>query len=122
MQAMLAILVCVVINSIAQIFLKVGISDLGKKFSLSSTLLTSLITNTYVVFGAVLYGISFILWLYVLSKVKVSYAYPFISLSYALVAVLGFFLLDERISFDAWMGICLVVVGVVLIGMNIGGT
>ncbi|OFV67483.1 MAG: membrane protein containing DUF6, transmembrane [Candidatus Syntrophoarchaeum caldarius] len=102
--------------------MKVGISDLGKKFSLSSTLLTSLITNTYVVFGAVLYGISFILWLYVLSKVKVSYAYPFISLSYALVAVLGFFLLDEKISFDAWMGICLVVVGVVLIGMNIGGT
>ena len=122
MQAILAILVCVVLNSIAQIFLKFGMSNMDKKVSLSIAFLPSLITNAYVVFGAALYGTSFILWLYVLSKVKVSYAYPFISLSYVLVAVLGFFLLSEKISFGAWIGICLVVVGVALIGMSMGGT
>lgn len=122
MQAMLAILVCVILNSVAQIFLKFGMSNLDKKLSLSIAFIPSLITNAYVVFGAALYGTSFILWLYVLSKVKVSYAYPFISLSYVLVAVLGFLMLGEKISFGAWMGICLVVVGVVLIGMCMGGT
>lgn len=122
MQAMLAILVCVILNSVAQIFLKFGMSNLDKKVSLSIAFIPSLITNAYVVFGAALYGTSFILWLYVLSKVKVSYAYPFISLSYVLVAVLGFLMLGEKISFGAWMGICLVVVGVVLIGMCMGGT
>lgn len=122
MQAILAIMVCVVLNSIAQIFLKFGMSNLDKKVSLSTAFVPSLITNAYVVFGAALYGISFILWLYVLSKVKVSYAYPFISLSYVFVAVLGFFLLSEKISIGAWIGICLVVIGVALIGMSMGGT
>ena len=120
MQVLIAILVCVVLNSVAQIFLKVGMSDLNQKMSLAT--IPVLITNAYVLFGAALYGTSFVLWLYVLSKVKVSYAYPFISLSYVLVVVLGFFLLGERISVSAWMGICLVVIGVALIGIGIGGT
>lgn len=121
MQAILSILSCVILNSIAQIFLKFGMSNLDKKLSLSIAFIPSLITNAYVVFGAALYGTSFILWLYVLSKVEVSYAYPFISLSYVLVAVLGIFLLGEKISIGAWIGICLVVVGVTLIGMEMGG-
>lgn len=121
MQAILVILVCVVLNTIAQILLKFGMSNLDKKASLSVAFLPSLITNAYIVFGAALYGTSFILWLYVLSKVKVSYAYPFISLSYLLVAVLGFFLLNEKVSISAWIGICLVVMGVALIGMSMEG-
>lgn len=102
-------------------FFKTWDEQLGQKTVFSIVFVPSLITNAYVVFGAALYGMSFILWLYVLSKVKLSYAYPFISLSYVLVAVLGFLMLGEKISFGAWIGICLVVVGVCLIGMNIGG-
>ena len=97
MQQLLAILVCVVLNSVAQIFLKFGMSNLHQKLSLSIGAIYGLITNVYVVIGGTLYGASFILWLYVLSKVRVSYAYPFISLSYVLVVILGFFLLGERI-------------------------
>jgi len=122
MQPLLTILICVILNSVAQILLKFGMTNLDKKLSLSISALPALITNAYVVFGAALYGTSFVLWLYVLSKVKVSYAYPFISLSYVLVAVWGFFLLSEKISFGAWIGIGLVVIGVVLIGMSMGGS
>lgn len=82
--------------------------------------ISSLITNFHVAIGGALYATSFILWLYVLSKVKLSYAYPFIGLSYVIVSVLGFFILDEKISLIAWIGIILVVIGVSLIGMNIG--
>jgi len=121
MQPILAILTCVILNSIAQILLKFGMRNFGKNLSLSITVIPSLISNMYVIFGAVLYAMSFILWLYVLSKVKVSYAYPFISLSYVLVAVLGTFMLGEKLTISAWLGICFVVIGVVLIGVSIGG-
>jgi len=122
MQAILVTLSCVVLNSVAQIFLKIGINSLNKKLILSPALIPFIITNIYIIFGAILYGISFVLWLYVLSKVKVSYAYPFISLSYVIVAVLGFLILGEKISFSAWIGICLVVIGVTLISTSIGGS
>lgn len=120
MQLILAILTCVILNSIAQILLKFGMRNFGKNL-ISITAIPSLISNMYVIFGAALYGASFILWLYVLSKVKVSYAYPFISLSYVLVAVLGTFMLGEKLTISAWLGICFVVIGVVLIGVSMGG-
>ena len=82
-------------------------------------LIPHLITNFYIFFGATLYGMSFIVWLYVLSKAKVSYAYPFISLSYVVVAFMALLMLDERISLSAWIGIILIVIGVSFVGMNL---
>lgn len=115
------ILSCVILNSIAQIFLKFGMNNLNKNVSiLSAANIPSLITNIHVVFGGILYSISFIVWLFVLSRVKLSYAYPFISLSYVIVAILGYLVLDEKISLGACAGICFVVIGVSMIGMNIG--
>lgn len=121
MKEIALILFCVVLNSIAQIFLKLGMNNMGKSFSaIGVGNITSLITNFNVVTGGIMYATSFIIWLYVLSRVNLSYAYPFISLSYVIVAVLGFLILDERISIIAWAGILLVVFGVFLIGMDIG--
>lgn len=123
MKTIFTILFCVILNSIAQIALKLGMSNISisKNPSIfSMDMIQSLVFNRYVIIGWALYGMSFVIWLYVLSKVKLSYAYPFISLSYVLVAVLGYLILDEKISTGAWIGIGLVVVGVSLIGMNIG--
>jgi len=123
MKNIFTILFCVILNSIAQIALKLGMSNISisKNPSIfSMDMIQSLVFNRYVIIGWALYGISFVIWLYVLSKVKLSYAYPFISLSYVIVAVLGYLILDEKISTGAWIGIGLVVVGVSLIGMNIG--
>lgn len=107
------------LNSIAQIFLRFGMSNLDKKLSLSMAVIFHLITNFYVFFGATLYGMSFIVWLYVLSKAKVSYAYPFISLSYVIVAVLALLMLGEKIPLNAWLGIILIVIGVSFVGINL---
>ncbi len=121
LKEIVMILSCVILNSIAQIFLKLGMNSMGRNFSASGfSNIPSLISNSNVVIGGVLYAVSFVVWLYVLSKVKLSYAYPFISLSYVIVVILGLFILNEKISSAAWLGILLVVIGVSLIGMNIG--
>ena len=44
-------------------------------------------TNPFVVGGAVAYALSFALWLIVLTRVDLSYAYPLLSMGYVLVVV-----------------------------------
>lgn len=108
MSTLIAILVCVAINSIAQILLKMGMGKGG--FTLTT------LTNVHVISGAVLYALSFILWLYVLSKAKLSYAYPFISLTYILVVFLSYIILGEPFSKEIWVGVVLITIGVSIIG------
>ena len=66
--------------------------------------------------GAVLaYGMSFVLWLAVLSKTPVSVAFPFLSIGYVIVAVGGYLFFGERISAAQICGLCAICAGVVLI-------
>ena len=67
-------------------FLKIGM----KKFApidLNSNLFQtfiSIMVNPYIIGGFISYGVSIIIWLWVLSKVEVSLAYPFQALGYIL--------------------------------------
>lgn len=116
MNKIFVLLFCVFLIAIAQIFLRLGVID--KNIS-SISALPPLIGNPYVVIGGFLYVVGFVIWLYILSVIKVSYAYPFLGLGYALVVILGYLFLGERITFSAAIGIILVTTGIYLIGINI---
>ena len=117
MKNLICILLCVFIIAIGQVLLKFGVSDIPRNMPfISITTIRSLTGNMYVLAGVVLYGISFILWLYVLSNVRLSYAYPFISLSYPLVIFLSYVLLGEPFSKGVWIGVILITIGVCIIG------
>jgi multidrug transporter EmrE-like cation transporter len=58
--------------------------------------------------------------LYVLSKVELSYAYPFLSLAYVVVAVYAYFIFQEDLNAMRVFGIALICVGTVFIAQ--GGT
>ncbi len=45
--------------------------------------------------GIISYGVSFLLWIKVLSKVELSYAYPMVSLGYVLVMIFSYFSLKK---------------------------
>ena len=79
----------VLLNALAQIFLKFGmmqITPLNHKNNLIETS-SKIIFNPYIFSGLTSYGISIILWLWVLSKVDVSLAYPFQALGYIIVTM-----------------------------------
>ena len=77
-----------------------------------------MITNIYL-WGAMLcYAVSIVIWMVVLSKVEVSYAYPFLSIGYVLSAVVGYFWFSESISPIRIVGIVVICVGVVLISRS----
>ncbi|MFH1545378.1 MAG: EamA family transporter [archaeon] len=110
---------CIVVAATGQMILKTGMNEVGKITDLRGLLSMEnfgrMATNKFVVFGVMLYAFSAVLWLGALSSLDVSYAYPFISLSYVLVAILAFIFLKENISMVRWMGIIVIIIGVFLI-------
>jgi multidrug transporter EmrE-like cation transporter len=65
--------------------------------------------------GLALYGSAAFLYIVALRKIPVSVAFPSVSLSYAIVAVLGHFLFGEPFGIKQVGGIALIMGGVVLI-------
>ena len=65
--------------------------------------------------GLALYGSAAFLYIIALRKIPVSVAFPSVSLSYAIVAVLGHFLFGEPFGIKQIGGIVLIMGGVMLI-------
>lgn len=118
MRNFLMILTGVLLNAGAQIALKQGMRTIGYfSFSPSSILAHSwrIATNPYVLFGLGCYVVSVCVWLLVLSRVEVSFAYPMLSIGYIVTALFAFFVFGESLTPERVAGICLIIVGVYLI-------
>ena len=79
----------VLLNAAAQIVLKQGMRSIGTfAFTLENLIPIGIRVglNPFVLLGIGFYGISVIVWLLVLSRVDVSYAYPMLSIGYIVAA------------------------------------
>jgi len=115
------ILVDVILNVTGQLSLKYGMSQFGN-FSLSVSTLPPIFlraaTNLHVLLGLFCYGLGFLVWLIVLAKAEVSYAYPLISLGYVFTAILARLLFGEAVSWTRMGGILVTCLGVFLIARS----
>lgn len=116
------ILLSVTLAAVAQVTLKSGVNrvtdDTGGTLRIDGDSMRALAGSPIVWLGLVLFGLSAIVWLVVLSRASLSFAYPFASLSYVLILVMGRFVLDERITSLRLAGVALIVAGVVLVGQT----
>jgi len=115
------ILLDVVLNVVGQLSLKFGMSKMGN-FSVSLPSLASVFAraavNPYIILGVLCYGTGFLVWLIVLAKAEVSYAYPMISLGYVFTAILAWQLLGEHVTVFRFMGILVTCLGVFIIARS----
>lgn len=120
MQNMILILSSVLLNCCAQLFMRRGMMKNGVINGLHSLLASvpSMLTNAYLWAAMVCYVVSLLIWMVVLSKVEVSYAYPFVSIGYVLSAVLGYLWLQEQITPVRAAGMAVICVGVFLISRS----
>lgn len=112
------ILFSVLLNSAAQLLLKGGMETIGRfDFSLSNLLPISIkiAMNPGIVGGLFIYVVSVIIWLMVLSRVDVSFAYPMTSIGYIVTAIAGYFLFHENLSLTRIIGIIVIIAGVYLV-------
>ena len=117
------ILFTVLTNAAAQIMLKQGMMSLGPLSFTSDTMLQrvfQIVFNPWVFFGLATFVISMASHLFVLSKVDLSFAYPFLSLAYVIVAVVAWMVFKEELGVSKIAGIALICAGTILIAQSAG--
>ncbi len=107
---------CVLLSSAAQIALKRGMApppgaDLGGTYAHA-------LTSPLVWLGLGLYGLSTLLWLWVLSRLDVSLAYPLVSLGFVVTMAAGVLWLGEPFSWVRVGACTLIVIGVCLLALD----
>ena len=117
----LPVLFSVLLSSGSQILLKYGMTRPGMKVALAdkvSPLITlqAIATSPAVLMGMACFGLSAVVWLFVLAKIPLSTAYPFVALGIAITVLGGRFLFHEPVSVLKMFGIALVVTGVLCVG------
>ncbi|GAC1346260.1 MAG: hypothetical protein NVSMB18_27960 [Acetobacteraceae bacterium] len=61
-----------------------------------------------------LYGVATALWIYVLSRVPLTMAYPWMAGAMVIVPLLGMFIFNERVAPIFWVGIAMIAVGLAI--------
>ena len=120
MFALLSIITSVVPGVVGQLFIKQGLRSLGG-LNFSTGLISSylkIFCSPFILVGLSIYFLGVFFWLYALSKVELSFAYPFVSLSYVLVLFFSWMFLGEQISLIRWAGVVSICLGVVLISKS----
>jgi drug/metabolite transporter (DMT)-like permease len=117
------ILFTVFTNAAAQIMLKKGMMSFGALVPASGlvgVLATafSVVFSPWVFAGLCMFVVSMASHLIVLSRVQLSFAYPFLSLAYVVVAVYAFFVFGEDVGAARIAGIALICAGTVFISMS----
>lgn len=82
-------------------------------------LLLRIASSPWVVGGLFVYGCGVIFWLLALSRLDVSYVYPFASLSYIGIIIGSYLLFEERINRMRLLGIVIVIAGVIISSLSI---
>ncbi len=77
-----------------------------------------LLFKTPLLLGLGCYGIAALLFVSALRFGELSFLYPIAGLSYVWITLLSLVILHEKIKPYQWLGICLIITGVVLIGMS----
>lgn len=115
------ILLSIFLNSAAQILVKYGAR--GIQFDFSSwnhfiTTMIGIIKNLPVMSGLVLYGLSFLVWVKVLSQVDMSYAYPMVSIGYIIIMLFSYLLFKENITIVRLIGVFFIIIGVIFVARS----
>ena len=82
----------------------------GKEIS-SFTDIMKLLLYPYMILAVALYAGATLLWIYILTKIPLSYAYPIQALAFPLVVALSFFLFKETVPINRWIGVGIIVFG-----------
>lgn len=114
------ILLSVALAAVAQLTLKTGMNHVNDElapatFSLSGRSLRVLVGQPFVWGGLFLFGVSALVWLVVLSRASLSFAYPFAALTYVSILLFDHFALNEQVPALRWAGVACIALGIFLI-------
>jgi drug/metabolite transporter (DMT)-like permease len=117
---LLLILASVGLSAVAQMFLKIGVgaAQTVPNGDVVATL-SAYALSPYVVLGLGLYGFGAIMWLFVLSRLPLTAAYPFVGLGFIATMIIGVTALGESVTPMRVFGTILIAAGCVLVARSV---
>ena len=113
------ILLTICISVAAQTLLKSGMKEIGTVESLTPDKIIPLAwkmgTNIFVFTGLALYGVGTFFWLILLSRLDLSFLYPFGALQYLLIFIVSYIFFGENIKFARILGVSVILAGIFII-------
>ncbi len=116
------LIVSVAFATAGQLTLKAAMESIGRigtaQVSDAGQTLMRAVKEPLLWIGLVLFGVSALFWLIVLSRVDLSLAYPFVGISYVVIVALARFIFHEQVPTLRWIGVSVIAVGIALIGFS----
>lgn len=109
-------------DTINQIFLKSSINSL--KISLTANIIKilqfilKLIRIPRLWIGFLFSVVSLCIWLFVLSKVDLNFAFSVDSMHYIFIAFASGLILKEKVCFRRWAGTIFIIIGIILVSLS----
>jgi drug/metabolite transporter (DMT)-like permease len=86
--------------------------ELARKF----VFITGLLLDPWIVVGVLAAFLAGLSWMSAMTKLELSFAYPFISLSFVLVFVFSALLFHETVTASKVIGMLLIIAGIIVTG------
>lgn len=106
----------ILLMSAGQLFFKESALFINKNSELS--FIQGYINNPYFYAAVSFFAISTFVWVKILTQMKISVAYPLLSLSYILTAIGAYYIFQEKITSLNLVGVFLIMSGVALISIK----
>ncbi len=110
----------ILLGSVGQIMLRKGMKEKIIDFKSEGIVrnLIKIYINPFVLIGSFVYMVSTLVWIGLVSKVELSYAYPMVSLNFVMIALLSKAAFNEKVSRVRWISIIMIVIGVSLLSVS----
>ena len=105
------VLFACLLGSFGPIMLKKASSNISFKIK-------NIITNYYLIFGFIFYGIGTVLFIPALKGGELSVLYPLVATTYVWVSIWSIKILKEKMNAYKWLGIAIIIIGVIFIGLG----
>jgi drug/metabolite transporter (DMT)-like permease len=115
LKSLLLIILTVFVNTTGQFLVKSGLNRVGAVGLMDIHAILRALSSVLVIGGFVVYFISALIWISILSRSELSWAFPMLSLSYVLTALLSPVLLNEAFSVQRFIGTLVICLGVFLV-------
>ena len=120
-QSIGMVLASVAFGAVGQLTLKAGMNSIVQsygKLPLSVDTLLHMASNPLLIVGIAIFGVSTLLWLFALAKADLSFAYPFLSLTYLAVLIGSALLFGDKVTLPRVLGFAIIIAGVWIVACS----
>lgn len=118
MKYYVALVAALLLNATANLLMKFGIRRMGEGLLADGVaqVIPRILGNYVLMIGLCCFAANVLLYLYALQKFQISVAYPImVTAGFAIIVIVSGLYLQERLTFVQWVGVVLILVGVLLV-------